>query len=52
MNTLFNYNFSSPVIVEADADIAQAAQRIAEGKWLNCGQVINIVKLPEGRLIA
>ncbi|KAL7070920.1 hypothetical protein ACQ4LE_010140 [Meloidogyne hapla] len=27
-----------PVIVENDADIQKAAQRIAEGKWLNSGQ--------------
>lgn len=27
-----------PVIVESDADVEKAAQRIAEGKWLNSGQ--------------
>ena len=27
-----------PVIVENDADVEKAAQRIAEGKWLNSGQ--------------
>uniref|UniRef100_A0A914HYT5 Aldehyde dehydrogenase n=1 Tax=Globodera rostochiensis TaxID=31243 RepID=A0A914HYT5_GLORO len=27
-----------PVVVEDDADVEKAAQRIAEGKWLNSGQ--------------
>jgi aldehyde dehydrogenase (NAD+) len=35
MQLLSNF---SPVIVESDADVEKAAQRIAEGKWLNSGQ--------------
>ncbi|KJH45982.1 aldehyde dehydrogenase family protein [Dictyocaulus viviparus] len=40
-NWLYKYSFhlfTSPVLVEDDADIDITARRIAWGKWLNCGQ--------------